>query len=1145
MKTERFILWKFLTGKCCKMYTYYILIFSEVLLMKTLTKKILAIMICLCMCISMPLTGMASENLSILEPVVDTDISSSDSISTYIVVLEGSPVHSPNGISFFSRNTDEYHNALRQSIKEMQDEVLLKINEKPDGSAINSIFDDAVYPEYSYTDVLNGFTVQVDAKTADKIRNIDGVRAVVEDAQIKMVAPVEEPYELTETDSEENSSTEETAIKLYSGNMINVDTMYKSGYNGEGRAIAIIDSELDTDHSFFKLTKPETAKFTMDAISNVMSSYTLNCTEVTADNVYKNEKIPFAYNYVDKSATVDSTTTIHGSHVSGIAAGNKLSLDDGVLTGMAPEAQILFFKVFAANGYASASTIIAAIDDAVKFGVDAINLSLGVDFRSDNFLTSLNVLYKEAVENAEAAGCSVVFAAGNSNKGETYETSFIDYNCSDNLSYQSSAKVGSVQNEYIFSYYIEDENANKYPVSSISTTTSSFDLTEIVNCGFGTAEEIADEDVSGKVAVISMPDAIEGNTTTYTYATRAINAGATAVIIINSKDSLSSKVYSLSTPVFLVNNTIGTDLLENASKVKYESKTEYFKSATASQASVFSSYAYADNLDIAVDFAAPGGNILSSWPNGGTKILSGTSMSAPHVTGVTSLMYQFVEADEKYAGFTGKAKVDLVRNLLASTAKTIYDSNGAIASSRKVGAGLIQLDKAISTNVVLTGIESDSTKVTLGDKISNEFEVSFTAKNYSENDITFDKITAELSTDDYKYYESVDKYGFRDIKKLNATISGDSTVNVPANDEKSVTVKITLSQDDITYLNTAMVNGFFVDGKITLSSSTNDNCDVGIPFTGFYGDWSSQPVFYDDLNNTAFYAGDVNGLNIPISYNHTVANGEHIMYISQTPDALFLTQPFYMMSAFARNIYIKVYIDDELKIYSFMNKYSSYMATIMDVISKFAEYMQDDEAVMRIEARLPYDTEGKNVQTLTIKFLPDNDAPVLNKYTNYTSTSNVLVLKASDNNNGCHILVKSHNTSTNKDTQSLQKSLSNEKTHVISAPGNYSYIDFSAYDSALNATHFVHDINISVDDNKAVFTNDTHKNLTGVCIIAKYEDDMLQSTKILSGDEQVTIPAYRKISYDISDYEGTEYKIFFWDSVTGVVPHCESFIPSK
>lgn len=46
------------------------------------------------------------------------------------------------------------------------------------------------------------------------------------------------------------------------------------------------------------------------------------------------------------------------------------------------------------------------------------------------------------------------------------------------------------------------------------------------------------------------------------------------------------------------------------------------------------------NYGNCVDFFAPGVNITSSWLNGGTNTISGTSMATPHVTGVAALYLQ-------------------------------------------------------------------------------------------------------------------------------------------------------------------------------------------------------------------------------------------------------------------------------------------------------------------------------------------------------------------------------------------------------------------------------------------------------------------------------------------------------------------------
>jgi subtilisin family serine protease len=49
------------------------------------------------------------------------------------------------------------------------------------------------------------------------------------------------------------------------------------------------------------------------------------------------------------------------------------------------------------------------------------------------------------------------------------------------------------------------------------------------------------------------------------------------------------------------------------------------------------SFACFSNFGSGVAIMAPGVNILSTWPGGGTAILSGTSMSSPHVAGAVAI----------------------------------------------------------------------------------------------------------------------------------------------------------------------------------------------------------------------------------------------------------------------------------------------------------------------------------------------------------------------------------------------------------------------------------------------------------------------------------------------------------------------------
>ncbi|MBO5734012.1 MAG: protease inhibitor I9 family protein, partial [Clostridia bacterium] len=85
---------------------------------------------------------------------------------TYIVVLEAPAVYSPDRVTFYGADDDMY----RQALIELQAEVRAQIS---GGASTYSLRN--TERTYTYTDVLNGFTVNVDAATADEIKKIDGV----------------------------------------------------------------------------------------------------------------------------------------------------------------------------------------------------------------------------------------------------------------------------------------------------------------------------------------------------------------------------------------------------------------------------------------------------------------------------------------------------------------------------------------------------------------------------------------------------------------------------------------------------------------------------------------------------------------------------------------------------------------------------------------------------------------------------------------------------------------------------------------------------------------------------------------------------------------------------------------------------------
>lgn len=275
---------------------------------------------------------------------------------------------------------------------------------------------------FTYTNVLNGFSVTADKSDIDRIKALPNVENVYIAGKHKYIKPIEDDETVTLSDDTEDVSPSDNCCK-----MINVPYMHEMGYKGQGQAIAVIDSELDVNHEFFA-SPIESPKYSKADIAKLISEKNLNV-KVSANRVWRSDKIPFAYSYAQNSADVYSTFLIHGSHVCGIAVGKDGTRKDGTkFSGVAPEAQIIFMGVLVdGDEDLPDDAIIAAIDDASKMDIAAINMSLGAD--NALFGGGLGDLFEKVINNAVNAGIEVCAASGNASRNIGLTTK-IDYSAS-------------------------------------------------------------------------------------------------------------------------------------------------------------------------------------------------------------------------------------------------------------------------------------------------------------------------------------------------------------------------------------------------------------------------------------------------------------------------------------------------------------------------------------------------------------------------------------------------------------------------------------------------------------------------------------------------------------------------------------------
>ena len=250
---------------------------------------------------------------------------------------------------------------------------------------------------YSYTMLFNGFALRTARKNLETIQSAKGVsRAFVAGS-----------YTLPTV---EQADTQALQVALATNQ-----------FTGKGMTIAVLDTGLDTAHPAFA-NAPADAKFTKDYVSGILQAADLNAEALmpaaTADDVYLSAKIPFAFDYAGKDAQVapgskwDAVNLEHGTHVAGISAGYAVDGEGAVtFSGVAPDAQVIPMKVFDDSGTGAATTtILAALEDACRLGVDAVNLSLG---SYCGFTVDEDALINDVYNKLDAAGIMVITAAGN------------------------------------------------------------------------------------------------------------------------------------------------------------------------------------------------------------------------------------------------------------------------------------------------------------------------------------------------------------------------------------------------------------------------------------------------------------------------------------------------------------------------------------------------------------------------------------------------------------------------------------------------------------------------------------------------------------------------------------------------------------
>ncbi len=451
---------------------------------------------------------------------------------------------------------------------------------------------------------------------------------------------------------------------------------------GLGAKIGIVDTGLDNDHAGFQdssLQPPE-------GFPKVGKE---------SDLAFTNSKIIVARSYEELiDPTVQSTPRDlvgHGTAVAMAAAGVPHSGTWGDISGVAPKAFLGNYKVFTGSrgGRTRSDVIVRALDDAVRDGMDIINLSLGsipAPRPEDDVLV-------RAVERAADAGVLVVKSAGN--VGPDPNT------MSSPSAAPSVLSVGASWNDRLLAATVVlGESSSYFSVPGTGTiprqpiTAPMLDVEKLDSNGMACGGLPADS-LSGRIAFI-----LRGVCTFEEKLLAAERAGAVgAVIYTDTRPVALMAVGTAMLPAMMITNedglTVKAQLGANPGQTAVLNFLVDFP-VDPNRVASFSSRGPDESGGIKPDLVAVGVELSTAtqkttadgelYSPRGYEVLDGTSFSSPLAAGAAAVL----KAARR------SLTVRQLRSLLINNGTRLVLASGGVAPVQHTGGGVLNLAGALA-----------------------------------------------------------------------------------------------------------------------------------------------------------------------------------------------------------------------------------------------------------------------------------------------------------------------------------------------------------------------------------------------------------------------------------------------------------------
>ncbi|KAL1830890.1 hypothetical protein DCAR_0100842 [Daucus carota subsp. sativus] len=530
--------------------------------------------------------------------------------------------------------------------------------------------DQEVRMVHSYRNVVNGFAARLSDEEAEVVGKKDGVLSI----------RPQSVYSLHTTHSPN-----------FLGLHQNFGVWNGSSY-GKGVIIGLLDTGITSDHP----------SFSDEGMPPPPAKWKGSCEGTTCNN-----KLIGARNFVAGEAGPPTDEEGHGTHTASTAGGNFVKganvfgMANGTASGMAPLAHVAMYKVCSET--CAESDILAAMDAAVEDGVDVLSLSLG-GLSAPFYADSIAVGAFSAIQKGIFVSCS----AGNSGPENstmsneapwilTVGASTIDRNI------RATALLGNkdeLDGESLF-------QPKDFPQTLMPLVFPGSNGDENAAwCAEGSLDNV---DVKGKVVLCERGGGIariaKGQTVK--------DAGGAAMILMNQElDGESTLADPHVLPATHVGYSVGVSVKQYMNSTSSPVATILFRGTIigvdwAPAVTSFSSRgpSVASPGILKPDIIGPGVSILAAWPvsidNASTtatfNMISGTSMSCPHLSGIAALLKS---TQPTWSPAAIKSAIMTTADQLNLANDPIIDQNELPADFFAIGAGHVNPSKASDPGLI-------------------------------------------------------------------------------------------------------------------------------------------------------------------------------------------------------------------------------------------------------------------------------------------------------------------------------------------------------------------------------------------------------------------------------------------------------------